>query len=65
MREQYRLGDFRAARLALERSRRNNENAQMLKVLDLYAKRLAALEAEPAIANWDGVYSYPSAARPS
>ena len=35
----------------------------MIKVLDLYAKRLEALEAGPAIANWDGVYSYSATSR--
>jgi adenylate cyclase len=60
MREYYRRGEWQEARLSLERSRRNNENAQMTKVLDLYASRLATLEAGPAIANWDGVYSQPT-----
>jgi adenylate cyclase len=65
MREHYNRGEWRAARLSLERSRRNNENTRMTKVLDLYAKRLAALEAGPAIANWDGVYSYSATSQPS
>jgi adenylate cyclase len=57
MREHYARGDWPGARLALDRSRRNNESAQLAKLLDLYESRLSALEARPATTEWDGVFT--------
>ena len=57
MREHYGRGEWAAARLALDRSRRNNENIELGKVLDIYESRLAKLEAGPPAPVWDGVYS--------
>ncbi len=57
MREHYGRGDWAAARLALDRSRRNNEINQLVKVLDIYESRLAKLAATPPAPAWDGVYS--------
>jgi adenylate cyclase len=56
MREHYARGDWSGARLALDRSRRNNESVQLAKLLDLYESRLSALEARPAMTEWDGVF---------
>jgi adenylate cyclase len=56
MREHYDRGDWAAARPALERSRRNNQNARLNTVLDLYASRLDRFEtAPPSSSAWDGV----------
>jgi len=56
MRECYARGDWSRARLALERSRRNNESAELEKLLDLYASRISAFEAGPPKSDWDGVF---------
>jgi adenylate cyclase len=63
MREHYARGDWRGARLALDLSRRNNENAQLGKLLDLYDARLSALEASPATTEWDGVFAAPQSSQ--
>jgi adenylate cyclase len=63
MREHYARGDWRGARLALDLSRRNNENAQLAKLLDLYDARLSALEASPATTEWDGVFAAPQSSQ--
>jgi adenylate cyclase len=65
MREHYRKGDWGAARLALDRSRRNNEIAQLAKLLDLYAFRISALASGPSTADWDGVFAQSSSAQSS
>lgn len=56
MRDQYTRGDWAAARLALERSRRNNESGQLKTLLDVYASRISAMEARPSKVDWDGVF---------
>jgi adenylate cyclase len=57
MREHYARGDWKAARQALDLSRRNNELEQFRKVLDIYDRRLTKFEAMPPASNWDGVFA--------